>query len=298
MSKQTDQSELGQIVAQQTRLDQHIVDAFISQLFNEIEKSLVVDSHIKVNGLGLFRVIKSGNSHRILYLGNNAPIDNTIDLSHLNNELADKTVAENHRKESELSSYSVNEEDSDQNNSEILYSEKNIASDNEISESDAIVIRNFHNAERNSINNSIPPSTVNPRKSNLVKTCIITLIVLAILGIGYIILSGSTIKPKEKLSQNITFKELENTDTLSYSCIIIPESDVSLQYIAKTYYGDDIYWPYIYNANKNIVNNLLIIQAGSITKVPKVSVDLANLYNGKEASIVKELGDEIYKEIR
>lgn len=296
MSKQTDQSELSQIIALQTRLDQHIVDAFIGQLFNEIEKSLVVDSHIKVDGLGLFRVIKSGNSHRILYLGSNAPIDKTIDLSHLNNESKKEQTIEDHPKENEMQSSLAIEESSDHTKAEMLNVEKELVSDNEISESDAIVIRNFHNSERSS--NRIQSPVVNPRKSNLVKTCIITLIVLAVLGIGYIILSGYTIKHKEKLPQSITFKELDNTDTLTYSRIIIPESDVSLQYIAKIYYGDDVYWPYIYNANNNIVNNLLIIQAGSITKIPKISVDLVNLHNGKEASTARILGDEIYKEIR
>lgn len=296
MSKQTDQSELSQIIALQTRLDQHIVDAFIGQLFNEIEKSLVVDSHIKVDGLGLFRVIKSGNSHRILYLGSNAPIDKTIDLSHLNNESKKEQTIEDHPKENEMQSSLAIEESSDHTKPEMLNVEKELISDNEISESDAIVIRNFHKSEKGS--NRIQSPVVNPRKSNLVKTCIITLIVLAVLGIGYIILSGYTIKHKEKLPQSITFKELDNTDTLTYSRIIIPESDVSLQYIAKIYYGDDVYWPYIYNANNNIVNNLLIIQAGSITKIPKISVDLVNLHNGKEASTARVLGDEIYKEIR
>lgn len=289
MSKQTDQSELSHIIAQQTRLNQHIVDAFIGQLFNEIEKSLVVDSHIKIEGLGLFRVIKSGNSHRILYLGSNEPINKTVDLSHFDNTpISDNKI--NRKSDEEAQSASTEEKiEIDESREEVFYKD-------EISESDAIVIRNFHNFDRSS---SIPQETVvNPRKSNLVKTCIITLIVLAVLGISYIILSGSSIKPKEKLSQNITFKELENTDTLIYSRIVIPESDVSLQYIAKMYYGNDVYWPYIYNANKNIVNNLLIIQAGSITKVPKVSIDLVNLYTGKEASTAKALADKIYKEVR
>lgn len=297
MSKQTDQSELSRIIAQQTRLDQHVVDVFIGQLFNEIEKSLVVDSHIKIDGLGLFRVIKSGNSHRILYLGSNTPISKTIDLSHLNNELKNEETIDNIIEEEKIvPSFLKDEQVSICDKTETANTEDEKISETEINDSDAIVIRNFHNYERNQ--NKPQESLVNPRKSNLVKTCIITLVILTILGIGYIILSGSAIKPKDKLSQNITFRELDNTDTINYSYIVIPESDVSLQYISKIYYGNDIYWPYIYNANKNIINNLLVIQAGSITKIPKISVDLVNLHKGKEASIAKTLGDEIYKEVR
>ena len=296
MSKQTDQSELSQIIAQQTRLDLHIVDAFISQLFNEIEKSLVVDSHIKIDGLGLFRVIKSGNAHRILYLGSNAPINKIIDLSHINNDetlINEKTI--NSYLEDKTQSSLIDEKDVKLEKEEIV-EEKNAISKDGISESDAIVIRNFHSSEKNS--SPVQNPVINSRKSNLVKTCIIALIILALLGIGYIILSGSTIKAKDISSKHIIFKELDNQDTLTYSRIVIPESDVSLQYIAKIYYGDGIYWPYIYNANRNIVNNLFIIQAGSITKVPKVSIDLVNLYTGKEASRAKILADKIYREVR
>ncbi|MBD8347939.1 MULTISPECIES: LysM peptidoglycan-binding domain-containing protein [unclassified Dysgonomonas] len=294
MNKQTDQLELNRIIAQQTLLDESVVEAFISQLFIEIEKSIIVDSHIKVDGLGIFRIIKSGDSHRILYLGSNTPIDNSIDLSHISRE-AENRYSDTRGTDTELEPTSSLEEN-------IMTEEKEVESKVSIpqdpqDEADAIVIRNFLDSERNTNRNRVVTPT-NHRKSNLVKTCIITLIILAVLGIGYIILSGSSIKPKEKVMNNITFKEMDNTDTINYSRIIIPESDVSLQYIARTYYGNDIYWPYIFEANKNIVNNQFIIQAGSITKIPKIAVDLVDLHNGNEASTVQALGDEIYKSIR
>lgn len=292
MNKQTDQLELNRIIAQQTLLDESVVEAFISQLFIEIEKSIIVDSHIKVDGLGIFRIIKSGDSHRILYLGSNTPIDNSIDLSHISRETENR-YSDTRGADTELEATSSVEENIVTEEKEV---ETNKASDPQ-DEADAIVIRNFLDSERNTNRNRVVTPT-NHRKSNLVKTCIITLIILAVLGIGYIILSGSSIKPKEKVLSNITFKEMDNTDTVNYSRIIIPESDVSLQYIARTYYGNDIYWPYIFEANKNIVNNQFIIQAGSITKIPRIAVDLVDLHNGNEASIAQALGDEIYKSIR
>lgn len=288
MSTKTDQLGLNQKIVQDIKMSQQIVDAFMVQLFTEIEKNLVVDSHIKVDGLGLFRVIKSGISHRILYLGNNKPTNITIDLSHLRNEVK----AENKESlDEQISEVSPSEEIILDNNEPIINIRQDI-----ISEADAVVIQNFHNSENKS--RKITAPVVNRRKSNLIKTCIITLIILVILGISYFMLLGSSVKPEDKFEQNITFKELENIDTLNFSYIIIPESDVSLQYIAKLYYGNDVYWPYIYEANKNIINNVLIIQAGSITKIPKITVDLANLHNGKETSVAKSLGDNIYKTFR
>ncbi|PXV61873.1 hypothetical protein CLV62_12428 [Dysgonomonas alginatilytica] len=295
MNKQTDQSELSRIIAQQTLLDERVVEAFIGQLFTEIEKSIIVDSHIKVDGLGLFRVIKSGDSHRILYLGNNTPIDKSVDLSHINREPINVgSNEENINKE--IQSYTLSEEGITVNEQEDKSLNNNDVNPQDAA--DAIVIRNFLDSEKNGNSRIVSTPPTHHRKLNLVKTCIITLIVLALLGIGYMVLLGSSVKPKEKTSKTITFKELDNADSINYSRIIIPESDVSLQYIAKTYYGNDIYWPYIYEANKNIVNNQFIIQAGSITKVPKIAVDLVDMNNGNEASIAQALGDEIYKTTR
>lgn len=281
MNKQTDQLELIQIVAKQTLLDESIVEAFIGQLFTEIEKSIIVDSHIKVDGFGLFRVIKSGDTHRILYLGSNTPIDKSVDLSHINiQSLSDCNNIESVDSEKKIFEQNKFSENNEMDNSTIKTENQTSQDDDE---ADAIVIRKFLESEsktdthKNHNHNTTIPT--NLRKLNLVRTCIITLIVLTLLGIGYMILLGSSIKPNEKISGVIIFKELENTDTINYSRIIIPESDVSLQYISEIYYGSDVYWSYIFEANKNIVNSQLIIQAGSITKIPKVTVNLADLDN-------------------
>lgn len=295
MNKQTEQSELSRIIARQTLQDESVVDAFIGQLFTEIEKSIIVDSHIKVDGLGLFRVIKSGDSHRILYLGSNAPIDKSIDLSYIDIESVDRSI-DNVEEERNADIHVFSPSTEDGNSSTTGLTQEGTDED----EADAIVIRNFLDSEKNEVKNEVNTPPANHRKLDLVKTGIITLIVLVLLGIGYMILLGTSVKPKEKISKTavITFQELDNTDTINYSRIIIPESDVSLQYISKTYYGNDIYWPYIFEANKNIVNNQFIIQAGSITKIPKIAVDLVGLNNGNEASIAQALADEINKGIR
>lgn len=293
MNKQTEQSELSRVIAQQTLQDESVVEAFIGQLFTEIEKSIIVDSHIKVDGLGLFRVIKSGDSHRILYLGSNAPIDKSIDLSYIDIESVDRSIDNvEEERNADIHVFSPLTEDGTSSTTGLTQEGTD--------EADAIVIRNFLDSEKNKEKNEVNTPPANHRKLDLVKTGIITLIVLVLLGIGYMILLGTSVKPKEKISKTavITFQELDNTDTINYSRIIIPESDVSLQYISKTYYGNDIYWPYIFEANKNIVNNQFIIQAGSITKIPKIAVDLVDLNNGNEASIAQALADEINKGIR
>lgn len=426
MSKQTDQYELSRIVAQQTGLDQHIAEAFVGQLFREIEKSLIVDSHIKVDGLGLFRIIKSGDSQRILFLGSNTPMGQSVDQSQTDTkktldqtpesniattltstkeesvqtgsksgsvveknvpepnkvEPFDRRTAPEVRKvasdgdrptsfekasnadtpirrvttesvksgisveeataepekvepimrrvqpEPEKSSSAVEKTTTEPEKSEPTLvkrispeltrnasvvetttevnkpttntstPERKLAESFDTDDADAVVIRNFHNSIRNQAQRIEEPEIINENKSSLVKTFIIALVILAILGIVYVVAIGSTLKPKDKIHQTIAFKELKNVDSLNYNCIVVPESNVSLQYLSKIYYGNDIYWPYIYHANKDKVNKLLVIGAGSVTKIPRISVDLISLNNGEVAFIAKTLGDQIIKEIR
>lgn len=265
MSKHISQVELGKTIAQQTTLPQNIVDAFVSQFFKEIEKEIVNDSFIKVEGLGLFRIIKSGDTKRILFLGSKKTVEESLDIAQLNRDLFDgeaQPMAE-----------------------ESFFSPPEITSSN-FEQKEEIAHRNQSVTNR-------PEHLEVRRKSNLVKTCIISFIVLAVLAATYLIIDFSNNEEKENPAVN--FIELENTDSLNYSYIVIPESDVSLQFIAETYYGDEVFWPYIYMANEDLIRNILVIQAGSIIRIPTFTVDLAELQNGKAALSAKRLGDEIQK---
>lgn len=266
MSKQTNQVELGQIIAQKTALPQNVVEAFINQLFKEIENDIINDSYIKLEGLGLFRVIKSGTSNKILYLGSKDSFENSSDISKFKEYFTE--VPSNDSDNDNVVNYnSINEtiEPADS----LSYTEN----------TDTVISPSIAAPKRN-------------RESNLIKTCIFALIILAVLGIGYLLLNYSS-TTESKDSKKINFIELDNSDTTHYSYIIIPESDVSLQYISQIYYGNEIFWPYIYKANEDFISNSLTIQSGLIIKIPKIEVDLIELHTGKISSIAKDLGDQI-----
>lgn len=256
MNKKISRGELSEVVSQETTLSQNVVDAFVAQLFNEIKNEITTNSFIKVEGLGLFRVIKSGDTKRILFLGANKEIKNSIDTTLLKKELSEGD---------QLSTNDYQPED---------YSTDTYLSETGISQ-----------------NILLPSITKSKRKLNLVKTCVISLIILIIITISYFAINPMNGQKHKEL--NINFIQLINTDPDNYSQIVLTDTTVSLQVISKFYYGDEVFWPYIYMANKDIIRNILEIQAGSIIRIPKFEVDLAELQNGNAALKAKQLGDKI-----
>lgn len=75
MNKHIDQSQLSKIVADKDGLDQNVVESFIQQLFLSIESELSTNTSVKIEELGTFKIIKSGSSNRILFLGKTLKID-------------------------------------------------------------------------------------------------------------------------------------------------------------------------------------------------------------------------------
>lgn len=286
MSKQTDQNKLSEIVVDRTRCSRVSADAFIQQLFTEIEKELISNSFIKLEGLGLFRVIKSGDKKRVLYLGSNDRISEEIDLSGVyaesdnNANLSDKSSSEN---------ISFDSED---------YNDKPASE----------LFETFEDKYPQDANIPLPPGSYIPkekgvpqqdytyianRKMNLIKTCIIALAILLLFSIGYIAISGAYDKPDEKVLRETGFRELVNPDTLAFNKVIVPQVDVSIQYISRMYYGDDAYWPYIFMANKDAVNKMMVVRGGTKIRIPRISVDLAGLHDGTVQNSVKSLAKDI-----
>lgn len=69
MNREINRSELAKFIAEKEGIEQEIVDAFVNQLFIDVEKKMVDQSLVRLDNLGIFRIIKSGNINRILFLG-------------------------------------------------------------------------------------------------------------------------------------------------------------------------------------------------------------------------------------
>lgn len=278
MNKETSLVELKELIAKKTTLPEHVIKVFLDQLFLEIENSIVTDSYLKLEGLGLFRVIKSGDSRRILFLGSKTPVTENLKITEFKTKLSELLP-----EEVDKNSVAGNPTDSsnDQEHQSVVFSEID----------DLIASADNNDAKLDNKLASLPEKR---RKSNLVTTSIIIIAILVIIAMIVLLINKSSIfDNKNVYSYTTNFIELENSDKNNYSYIVIPESDVSLQYISKTYYGVDDLWPYIYQANEDFVTNKLTIQSGAIIKIPKIMVDITEYHNGKVISDAKLLGNKI-----
>lgn len=295
MSRHIDQLDLGKIVAQCTGQANDVVDAFMDQLFKEVEKGLVTDSSLKVEGLGFFRIIKSGSSNKILFMGDRItpktieqrlPIDKPSE--YFEEQESDSMQECDHK------AYSPSElqdiEASTENGLEATSGKKKSDAEHKTTTASAIDNRprgQFY-AERNSV------LTKNNRKLNLIKTTVIGFVVLIISAILYLLLVNSA-KAQNKINFNVenSFIELSNPDSLLYNYVIQSQADVSVQHIAKCYYGNEVFWPYIYYENQSNVDEMYTILAGTSIKIPRITVNLADVYNGKVLSTAKDMAQKI-----
>ncbi|NDW09585.1 hypothetical protein [Dysgonomonas sp. 520] len=68
-----------------------------------------------------------------------------------------------------------------------------------------------------------------------------------------------------------SFTMLENSDTLKLKAIVLINKNVTINEIAKHFYGDDIYWPFILQANDlDKISDLLNINPEIIVNIPRI----------------------------
>lgn len=347
MNKHIDQTELGKQIAQATGLSKSTADAFIVQFFAEIENNLINNISSNINGLGIFRIIKSGNSNKILFLGSRKNTkQDFITKENLTNLLLSKSTNSRNAKttlnaEVRNTSYTLKAVELDKNKTSveddnIIFTNQNKTISpvkDEFSKSDIIVNNvskyvldkdaittdvksNIHQSCKEdkletrhekyqeheyNYNEKIEIEQIKreeKKKNAIILPIFISLLILVIIiGVSYLLFENakkSSIKPTED-EYSVNFHELSVNDSLNINSIVIPDKDVSLEYIARTFYGNEIFWPYIYIANEDFMNNSSIALAGSIIKIPRLTVDLVAYNDGSVTTAAQKFGDEIRK---
>ncbi len=326
MNKHIDQSELGKIVAEQRGIDQKTANAFIQQLFKNIEKKLITDSSVKIDELGLFRIIKSGSTNRILFLGsttNNNRENKTDGVSSLaisnrtTTASVDRPITERSSRRNTNTSPSAETSvnitgRSAENSSSGIHSENRNSESNSIQENEDNNRTNRPSysgteAQVRSMNDINNQGFSTPQRNKMPIYIGVGLLMTLIIGT---FIYNSVSPSSQQLNSSTTygdsnssaptrttrFAEVTNTDTENLSCIIIVDSSISLKDLAQLYYGNNLFWPYIYKANRNITDNSFVIPSNSIVKIPRITVDLVDYSTGILNGKVKALGDEILKE--
>lgn len=124
-------------------------------------------------------------------------------------------------------------------------------------------------------------------------TLICVVILLLLLLVGYFFLRcqfsewiEAFVKDKPQTEQVVIVEEPESAEPEIVAEEVVPEEEWTydelllteeltpgsrLAWISKKYYGDRVYWPYLYEANKDILSNPSKIAIGTPIRVPKLS---------------------------
>ncbi len=138
------------------------------------------------------------------------------------------------------------------------------------------------------------------RRSSGTKQLFISLLVLCILGGGYYYLkiySQEDIIPNSTIDNAAQYNILENNDSANYLAVIIYKNNVSINSISTTFYKDEMFWPYIYIENKDLIVNPLNIAKDVVLKIPRLSDKILNINDTASIRITKDLADSILNSV-
>lgn len=312
MSEKRNLLNLTDTISSETQLDSRIVKKFISQLFKEIEKGLIVSSSVKIEGLGLFRIIKSISSDKILFLANfkdsqNKPkfdsglsLDDSLpktdgdnSLSDVELPLSDSTSASFQNDDSDVlsidMSVGIHNDSFDKFLEDVAIEDELSSIENKEEHSDGI------NAETYLASQS---ENYEKNKNFAAKAKRFFLIFLAVLIIGGVIyaLYPESSKKTETSNAGGLLVEVENTDTLNFMHIVRIERNTDFTRLSKIYYGYEIFWPYLFKANEQDIESPFNVQVGTLVKVPRVDSQLIDMNNQESVNLAMQLGKEILDE--
>lgn len=323
MNREIDRPELRRLVAEKTGIDSQIVDIFIKQMFAEVESQMNDQSLVRLDNLGLFRIIKSGTTRRILFLGaskKEGPVLTTV-TSRTKNNLPKINIIEN--RTSAVSAVSLpSSQLTNTSDKTVVSKQQPVASDKDdtpvnrnASAKEELLVETEKNTEKNtndlaadtyrkpvyrhSRRDDMPRQEENFRKNIPLKykaimiAALILVVAVALFTFFMRPQNGYTSQTDIPADTNLKFAETENDDTKNISCAIIIDRDMSLRQLALMYYGDERFWPYLFKANENIITDGYTIPSQSIVKIPRVTVDLAELNTGQLDEKLNSLAEDI-----
>lgn len=303
MNKKINLFSLINSISSQTGQDPELVEKFVLQLFKEIEKELVTSSHVKIEKLGIFRIIKSLPNDRILFLGHfeNDKISpdesdekytiDQIEVLGQQNENEDRDDNPNNDNEELRSFYEESVIAHNDNNEETPETYLSSEDEQDSYDGDSQIEDFLYEYKNHEIEEN--------KRKRFSKIRIAILLVLTLAGVSLLLMFLYPRDNKDDLSAPITIKPsytlLENTDTINYLQIIELQSELDFVVLSQDFYGYGIFWPYIYKANEKEIPDPLQIKEGSIVKIPRMDKDLIDENNEESRAKVETLSNEIIK---
>lgn len=136
-------------------------------------------------------------------------------------------------------------------------------------------------------------------RRNIISLFVVILIVAGILLYIRDVDHKEVIENQENSNELVDgiYHSLENTDSTNYIANIIIEENTDILKLSNKFYGDEIFWPYIFLANSDI-DNILNIDIGTIIKIPKVSSHLINKTYKESVIKAQMLGDSLLNDVQ
>ncbi|MBF0575615.1 hypothetical protein [Dysgonomonas sp. GY617] len=138
------------------------------------------------------------------------------------------------------------------------------------------------------------------RTNSNTKHIFILFVVLCVLAGGYYYLkiySHEEAVVNPTLDETAQYSILENSDSSKYMAIIIYRDNVSINSISSTFYKSEIFWPYIYIENKDVIVNPLNMGRDVVLRIPRLSDELLNTNDTASVRITKDLADSILNSV-
>ncbi len=141
-----------------------------------------------------------------------------------------------------------------------------------------------------------------PRKKKKVftKNVVATLIIIVLLTGGYLYIREAEINDFKRppvINNDHEHRELyyilENRDTANFLEYIILEKNTNILELSKIFYGNEVYWSYIYLKNNKNISNPLDIPKGTALNIPRVDSELIDQTNPATLERATVVGDSI-----
>ncbi|NDW09584.1 HU family DNA-binding protein [Dysgonomonas sp. 520] len=272
MSKKVNLTELASIISGQTGINQSKVEEFIKIAFQSIESALLASSTVRIDNLGTFKIFKGGlnTPKKILFLPDNNPQAYIFKLPLGESEkisVVDASVAD-----------ALNDDSGNNESPEI---ESKSESETEKTE----VTSEKEKAE------TVYDPNLEKRKARLKRVSVLTVVVALLLAVYFLFFSGSD-NAADKVS-NSYFEEVVNNDTVNFLGVVQTLSDGNLLRISHQYYGHEGYWVYIYEKNRDIVNDPPYVAKDATIKIPKMDQSLIDPQNEQSLQLAEEMALKI-----
>lgn len=291
MNEERNLLNLVDIVSSHTKLNPSLVKKFLHHFFKEIEKELVASSFVNIDGLGIFRIIKSIPADRILFLGKfnseKEELTERQDTDIFNENSEGESISSfdsfvNNNSDSEYTQESKESIDLSLNsgsNFDIGNSVNfSFEDDNKSKELDEYLLEDYQSHEEED-------------ESKRKKRSIVQIIILLLLTIAAVLFLLTNLYQKDDRGETIPpivqyipeYTVLNNDDSLNFISIKL-ESNADLTSLSKTFYGHEDFWGYIYQANIDDIHMqdpFIILNSKATVKIPRLTAEQQNIDSAK-----------------